>query len=231
MTDNETYPSIPPQTSLPVVESFIHETMRHSSMVASTIPHCTLTDTELRGHEIPGGTVVFVSQYSVNHDPDVWDEPQEFKPERFLDENGNIDRKIVDRCLIFSIGNRKCPGKELAILWMRYFLVLFVHLCEVEQDPKQPASHQSSGNLSRRPKLRLKLKVLKPEVLRKISEEEGTGTKKSSVECNGSALYSGNEMAQYVTKKSSNKTNEMQGKSFENNNLNTCKLCTFPLGP
>ncbi len=45
--------------------------------------------------------------YGLLHDPDVWPNPDEFKPERFLDSEGNIT--IPDAWIPFSIGNSHLP--------------------------------------------------------------------------------------------------------------------------
>jgi len=45
---------------------------------------------------------VMVNLYSAHMDPDDWQQPQQFRPERFLDQSGNVvDR---DRVIAFSLG-------------------------------------------------------------------------------------------------------------------------------
>jgi len=45
---------------------------------------------------------VMVNQHSAHMDPDDWQQPQQFRPERFLDESGNIINR--DRVIAFSLG-------------------------------------------------------------------------------------------------------------------------------
>ena len=45
---------------------------------------------------------VFVNLHSAHMDPDDWQQPQQFRPERFLDESGNVVGK--DRVITFSLG-------------------------------------------------------------------------------------------------------------------------------
>ena len=49
---------------------------------------------------------------AILHDPEIYPDPEEFKPERFLDEDGSIqdDPKLS---LAFGIGKRICPGRHL----------------------------------------------------------------------------------------------------------------------
>jgi len=45
-------------------------------------------------------------------DPNVWDKPHEFRPERFLDDEGNVVNKEL--MIAFSLGKRSCLGELLA---------------------------------------------------------------------------------------------------------------------
>jgi cytochrome P450 len=49
---------------------------------------------------------------SVLHDPDIYPDPEEFKPERFLDTDGNF-RDDPTIALAFGVGKRICPGRHL----------------------------------------------------------------------------------------------------------------------
>ena len=45
---------------------------------------------------------VLVNLYSAHMDPDDWQQPQQFRPERFLDESGNVINR--DSIIPFSLG-------------------------------------------------------------------------------------------------------------------------------
>jgi len=45
---------------------------------------------------------VIVNLYSAHMDPDDWHEPQQFRPERFLDQSGNVIGR--HRVIAFSLG-------------------------------------------------------------------------------------------------------------------------------
>lgn len=57
------------------------------------------------------GDVVIVPVYSLHHDPNYYEEPEKFKPERFLEQNGGV-RKYRDQGLYYGWGDgpRVCPG-------------------------------------------------------------------------------------------------------------------------
>jgi cytochrome P450 len=52
---------------------------------------------------------------AILHDPEAYPEPDEFKPERFLNEDGTVrdDRHDPALALVFGIGKRICPGRHL----------------------------------------------------------------------------------------------------------------------
>ena len=47
---------------------------------------------------------VIANLYSAHMDPDDWQQPQQFRPECFLDESGNVIGK--DRVIPFSLGKQ-----------------------------------------------------------------------------------------------------------------------------
>ncbi|KAI5617412.1 cytochrome P450 1B1 isoform 3 [Silurus asotus] len=130
-------PSIQDQPNLPYVMAFIYEMMRFSSFIPVTIPHSTTTDTSINGYPIPKDTVVFINQWSMNHDPRKWDQPEVFNPLRFLDEGGELNKDMTGNVLIFSMGKRRCIGEELSKMQLFLFMTLLIHQCHFTVD-KQP---------------------------------------------------------------------------------------------
>lgn len=107
-------PRFEDRKNLPYTEAFINEIFRHVSFLPFTIPHCTTADTTLNGYFVPKKTCIFINMYQVNHDETMWDNPNTFKPERFLNENGELNKNLVERVLVFGMGIRKCLGEEVA---------------------------------------------------------------------------------------------------------------------
>jgi len=62
------------------------------------------------GLYVPGGTAVSVSSWCAHHSPDNFKDPDEFIPERWLDDAFKNDQKLASRP--FSLGPRGCIGKE-----------------------------------------------------------------------------------------------------------------------
>ena len=64
-------------------------------------------------YDVPQGTMVLLNLWMMHHDPDNWTDPEAFKPERFLDENGALAPK-PESWLPFSAGRRVCLGESVA---------------------------------------------------------------------------------------------------------------------
>jgi len=144
----------------------MHEIFRHSTFTSTTIPHTTTENTTLNGFQIPKGILIFVNQYAANHDPNIWENPDDFIPERFLDSNGELVNKPHDQYFLFSHGSRKCPGDEISRLLILHLMVNLLTLSTFESDPSNPVTLDGVYNLSMRPKvLRTRIKIRRPALL------------------------------------------------------------------
>ncbi|KAJ8403546.1 hypothetical protein AAFF_G00348720 [Aldrovandia affinis] len=105
---------------LPYLESTLCEVMRIRPVSPVLIPHVAMQDSSIGGHCIPKGTRVLVNMWSIHHDPQQWEEPEKFKPERFLDSEGC--RFSPPYFLPFGAGPRVCVGESLAKLELFLFV-------------------------------------------------------------------------------------------------------------
>ncbi|NXM84660.1 CP1A4 protein, partial [Oenanthe oenanthe] len=119
----ERRPRMSDRGKLPYTEAFILEMFRHSSFVPFTIPHSTTKATVLNGFYIPKDTCVFINQWQVNHDENLWEEPSAFRPERFLAPSGaEVSRTEAEKVLSFGLGRRRCLGEAIG----RWEIFLFL---------------------------------------------------------------------------------------------------------
>ncbi|GMH59924.1 hypothetical protein TrST_g7669 [Triparma strigata] len=77
----------------------------------------TVKDVNLRENnmKIPSGTTCLVPLCLMNRDPDVWEDPNEFRPERF-EGLGISDNSAKHGYLPFGYGSRTCIGNTLALI-------------------------------------------------------------------------------------------------------------------
>ncbi|KAL0350613.1 UNVERIFIED_CONTAM: Geraniol 8-hydroxylase [Sesamum radiatum] len=99
---------------LPYLRCMVKETLRIHPPVPFLIPRRVEQDVEVCGYTVPKNSQVFVNAWAIGRDPEVWKDPLEFKPERFLESE--LDMKGRDFELIpFGAGRRICPGLPLAV--------------------------------------------------------------------------------------------------------------------
>ncbi|KAF8006774.1 hypothetical protein BT93_K0936 [Corymbia citriodora subsp. variegata] len=98
---------------MPFLQAVVKETLRLHPPVPLLLPRNALKDANFMGFDIPKDTQVFVNVWGIGRDPDSWEDPLAFKPERFLESN--IDYKGQNFELIpFGSGRRICVGISLA---------------------------------------------------------------------------------------------------------------------
>nr|QNS29987.1 cytochrome P450 [Nothapodytes nimmoniana] len=96
------------------VKAVIKETMRLHPPVPLLVPRESTQDVKVLGYDIQAKTQVIVNAWAIGRDPLLWQEPEEFQPDRFL--NSPIDFKGFHFELIpFGSGRRACPGITFAM--------------------------------------------------------------------------------------------------------------------
>ena len=96
---------------LAYVEATMAEVWRTCNIAPFGPPRHAHQDTRLGDKVIPEGAQVFYNTYGLHMDP-VWGDPEVFRPERFLDPNGNFQNN--EMLNPFGIGRRRCLGESLA---------------------------------------------------------------------------------------------------------------------
>ncbi|XP_011477679.1 cytochrome P450 1A1 isoform X2 [Oryzias latipes] len=144
-------PNFSDKSKMPFTEAFIYEVFRHAAYVPFTIPHCTTRHTTLNGYFIPKDTCVFINQYQVNHDKDLWGDPEQFCPDRFLGHSGQLNKELTEKVLIFGMGKRRCLGDGFARLEMFVFLATLLHGLRIENVPGQKLDLGTDFGLTMKP--------------------------------------------------------------------------------
>lgn len=119
---------------LPYLHAIVKETLRLHPP-APLIPRESTEDSTISGYHIPGKTRLFVSIWAVGRDPKYWEDALEFKPERFLQEDGSAKGQLDVRgqnyhFLPFGTGRRGCPGTSLTLLVVQTALAAMIQCFE-----------------------------------------------------------------------------------------------------
>ncbi|TBU24770.1 cytochrome P450 [Dichomitus squalens] len=107
-------PDFSDKDSLVYVNAIIKEAMRWHTVLPMGVPHATIADDEFRGYFIPAGTMVIPNTWACMHDPEVYEDPDVFRPERFI-RDGKLNPTVQDpTAFSFGFGRRICPGRHFA---------------------------------------------------------------------------------------------------------------------
>ncbi|KAA8517014.1 hypothetical protein F0562_017168 [Nyssa sinensis] len=120
--------------NLPYLQAIVKETLRlHPT--APLIVRESSEDCDIGGYTIPAKTRLFVNIWGIGRDPKYWDNPLEFRPERFVGEQGSAKSQLDVRgqhfhLLPFGSGRRGCPGTSLALQVIQTTLAAMIQCFE-----------------------------------------------------------------------------------------------------
>ncbi|THH30213.1 hypothetical protein EUX98_g3986 [Antrodiella citrinella] len=104
-------PDFTDEKTLPYCQACIKEAQRWYTLAPTGVPHAVLQDDEYEGMFIPKGTTIYSNLYAIFRDPEMFPEPEVYRPERFLNTD---DPRFNNFLLQFGFGRRICPGMHVA---------------------------------------------------------------------------------------------------------------------
>ncbi|XVF42825.1 hypothetical protein PTKIN_Ptkin01aG0396400 [Pterospermum kingtungense] len=117
---------------MPYLKAVVLEGLRRHPPGHFVLPHRVTKDVVFNGFLLPKDCIINFMVGEMALDPNVWEDPMAFKPERFLCSDG-VDQEIADltgskeiKMMPFGAGRRICPGMGLALLNLEYFVANLV---------------------------------------------------------------------------------------------------------
>ncbi|XP_014608169.1 PREDICTED: probable cytochrome P450 303a1 [Polistes canadensis] len=104
-------PTLADRSKMTYINAIVLESLRMFAGRSLNVPHRALKNTYIMGHRIPKDTMIIVNFNGLLMN-NSWNDPEEFRPERFIDKNGKIS--VQDQYFPFSIGRHRCMGETLA---------------------------------------------------------------------------------------------------------------------
>ncbi|XP_028107028.1 cytochrome P450 76A1-like [Camellia sinensis] len=111
---------------LPYLQAVVKETLRLHPPIPFLVPRKAIQDTNFMGYHIPKNTKVLINTWAIGRDPECWDDPMEFKPERFLDSKTDYKGQHYE-LIPFGAGRRMCAGVPLAHRMLHLVLGSLLH--------------------------------------------------------------------------------------------------------
>ncbi|KII89847.1 hypothetical protein PLICRDRAFT_40022 [Plicaturopsis crispa FD-325 SS-3] len=135
-------PTIADYPELKYIHAIIKEVHRWRPVIPVVLPHMTIAEDHYRGYHIPKNTTIFMNTWGVYHDPEAFDNPDVFNPDRYLQaEFGTkpgVDERYWRHTFSFGCGRRICPGIHVAdnAIMIAIMLVLWAFEFDYAIDPE-----------------------------------------------------------------------------------------------
>ncbi|KAG1750461.1 cytochrome P450 [Suillus paluster] len=144
-------PTFADQDFLPRLHAFISEAVRWRPVGPNGLAHRTTNDVIWENYCIPAGTTVLGNQWAISRDPEVYPEPDAFKPQRWIDDQGRLRDDLQN--FIYGFGRRVCPGQHVANRSVFINSLLILWAFRLALDPTKPVDDMGYMNreLSKRP--------------------------------------------------------------------------------
>ena len=128
-------PTINDLAKLPLLEAVIKETLRILPPVP-LVPRVATEDTSIAGYPMPKGARIVLNPFLTNRMPDLYPDPDCFKPERWATTNPGTFEYLT-----FSAGPRACPGFGFAMNALKVALAVVVQRYRVALEPATNVSY------------------------------------------------------------------------------------------
>ncbi|KAH6775167.1 hypothetical protein C2S52_012728 [Perilla frutescens var. hirtella] len=136
---------------LPYIDAVIMETFPLHPLATLLAPRCAIEDCNVAGYHVPKGALVMINAWSIGRDPESWESPEEFVPERFVGKEIDILGSNF-AMLTFGSGRRRCPGYSLGLKLVRTTLANLLHGFDMRLMAGDAVSMEEEYGLATRPK-------------------------------------------------------------------------------
>ncbi|CAN1164015.1 Cytochrome P450 81Q32 [Linum perenne] len=124
------------ETDIPKLEylqGIIKETMRIHPALPLLVPHESSQECIVGGYRVPSNTILLINAWDIHNDPKIWNDPHEFKPERFVGEGEGKEGDGL-RFMGFGYGRRSCPGEGLGLKMVSLTLSALIQCFDWDKD-------------------------------------------------------------------------------------------------
>ncbi|KAI3980563.1 hypothetical protein MKX01_025128 [Papaver californicum] len=148
---------------LSYLHSVINETLRLYPVGPLLVPHASSEECTVGGYRVPRGTVLLTNIWAIHRDPNLWDEPMKFKPERFIDalEKDKEGKLWSYTFLPFGMGRRGCPGNLMGMQLVSLVLGRLIQCFEWQRFGNEEVDMSEGSGLTM-PKAKPLVAVCKP---------------------------------------------------------------------
>lgn len=112
------WPTLDDYERVPYIRAIADEVHRFRTILPVAIPHVSTKEVQYGRYRIPKDSIIFMNTYGIFHDPEMYDDPETFEPERYVrmpfGTKEGVDTRGYRNNLAFGAGRRVCPGESMA---------------------------------------------------------------------------------------------------------------------
>ncbi|KAE9404451.1 cytochrome P450 [Gymnopus androsaceus JB14] len=179
---NDRLPTFADRELLPYVDALVKEVFRWNVVTPLAVPHRATQDDFYDGYFIPKGSLLIPNLWKLTHDPRVYHNPMEFKPERYLPDAlvaEGLGRQVEPhpRETCFGFGRRICPGMHLAdasvfVSCVMSLAVFDIGKCVENGMVIEPVNDRTSGTISHPKPFKCSIKPRSPRAIALIQSSD-----------------------------------------------------------
>eukprot|EP00298_Acanthocystis_sp_HF-20_P015215 c21062_g1_i3.p1 GENE.c21062_g1_i3~~c21062_g1_i3.p1 ORF type:complete len:507 (-),score=167.95 c21062_g1_i3:18-1502(-) len=133
---------------LPYLHAVIMESLRLHPSVPKQLKYAVKDDVLPDKTTVKSGMAVLYSSYALNRNPELWEDPLSFKPERWLESVSPVYIPKVEpstfKYVTFNAGRRICLGKGLALMELKLVLSLLLPIFSFEEKVPHSGEYNSA---------------------------------------------------------------------------------------
>ncbi|XP_061164976.1 cytochrome P450 2B9-like [Saccostrea echinata] len=130
-------PTLADRPNLPYCHAVVYEVLRTASIICVAPSHILSSSVTINDYTIPENTWILLALCTVNMDPSIFPEPDKFKPDRFINSDGQLfGYEKIKAC--FSLGPRNCLGQHIAEMEMFLVITALVQKFDIRKDENNP---------------------------------------------------------------------------------------------
>jgi cytochrome P450 len=132
-------PTLDDVPSLPLMRAFVTEMTRVWPVTPGGVPHVLVKDDFYEGYHLPAGSVVHIVAWACGRNPETYPEPNEFKPERWLEPTYPTYKEpltefpTLNNTVLFGAGRRQCPGMLVGTRNVYIQAMMLIWACDIKR--------------------------------------------------------------------------------------------------
>ncbi|CAG2117313.1 unnamed protein product [Medioppia subpectinata] len=147
----ERSPNFADRNQMPYLQAFMYEVWRFRTLTPINLPRYASKDMVISGFKIPKDTQIMANFWAIDNDPNLWENPSQFRPERLLSNDLKTFKK-PEHLIPFSYGKRSCPGEILGVVETFLYLSSLLQKYDINANHKTDTSLEYEFQFSITPK-------------------------------------------------------------------------------